>query len=98
MTELRKLFIEGPVGKLECLLRLHPNPRATAVIAHPHPMHGGTMDNAVIFHSDRELHRAGFTTMRFNFRNAGKSEGIHRGWGQSLRDDVSVVERGVRDG
>lgn len=77
MTELRKLFIEGPAGKLECLLRLHPNPIAAAVVAHPHPMHGGTMDNAVIFHSDRELHRAGFTTMRFNFRQAGKSEGTH---------------------
>lgn len=77
MTELRRLFIEGPAGKLECLLRLHPNPRAAAVVAHPHPMHGGTMDNAVIFHSDRELHRAGFTTMRFNFRQTGKSEGEH---------------------
>ena len=77
MTELRKLFIEVPAGKLECLLRLHPTPRAAAVVAHPHPMHGGTMDNAVIFHSDRELHRAGFTTMRFNFRQAGKSEGTH---------------------
>ena len=46
MTELRKLYIEGPAGYLECLLRVHPSPRAAVVVAHPHPMHGGTMDNA----------------------------------------------------
>ena len=77
MTELRKLYIEGPAGYLECLLRVHPSPRAAVVVAHPHPMHGGTMDNAVIFHTDRELHRSGMTTLRFNFRGTGKSEGAH---------------------
>ena len=77
MTELRKLYIDGPTGKIECQLRIHPNPTATVIIAHPHPVHGGTMNNTVVFHSDRELHRAGLTTMRFNFRSAGASEGTH---------------------
>jgi hypothetical protein len=40
-------------------------------------MYGGTMHNPVVFHADRALHRAGWTTLRFNFRGVGRSEGIH---------------------
>ena len=95
MTELRKLFIEGPAGKLECLLRVHPNPRAVALVAHPHPMHGGTMNNAVIFHTDRDLHRAGMTTLRFNFRGAGMSEGDHDE-GKGEVEDVAAAASWLR--
>jgi len=77
MTEPRKLWIAGPAGRLECMLRLAPDPRALAVLAHPHPLFGGTLHNPVVFHSDRELFRRGFATLRFNFRGAGESEGTH---------------------
>jgi len=93
MTQLRKLYIDGPVGKLECLLRVHPNPRAVALVAHPHPMHGGTMNNAVIFHTDRMLHRAGMTTLRFNFRGAGESEGHTQRHARGGEARASVVSR-----
>ena len=95
MTQLRKLYIDGPAGKLECLLRVHPNPRAVALVAHPHPMHGGTMNNAVIFHTDRMLHRAGMTTLRFNFRGAGESEGPHD-HGQGEVGDVAAAASWLR--
>ena len=75
MSRSRKLWIPGPAGKLEAVLRVAENPVATAVVAHPHPQHGGTMHNSVIFHSDRELHRAGWTTLRFNFRGVETSDG-----------------------
>ena len=64
MSWVRKLWFEGPVGRLEALLRVACPARAAAVIAHPHPQYGGTMQNPVIFHADKELHRAGLTTLR----------------------------------
>jgi alpha/beta superfamily hydrolase len=70
---MRKLWIAGPVGKLEAALRVAAEPRAAAVIAHPHPVYGGTLDNPVVFHADRELNRAGLTTLRFNFRSVGEA-------------------------
>lgn len=77
MGDVRRLWIEGPAGKLEGALRLAPTPRAAAVIAHPHPLYGGTLHNPVVFHADRELNRAGLLTLRFNFRGVGASDGFH---------------------
>lgn len=77
MSESRKLWIEGPVGRLEAMLRVADDPRAAAVLAHPHPLYGGSLHNPVIFHADRELNRAGFTTLRFNFRGVQASDGFH---------------------
>jgi uncharacterized protein len=77
VTELRKLWIEGPAGRLECALRVACPARAAAVLAHPHPQYGGTLHNPVIYHADRRLHEAGFTTLRFNFRGVGSSEGVY---------------------
>jgi alpha/beta superfamily hydrolase len=77
MGDVRRLWIEGPTGKLEAALRLAANPRATAVIAHPHPLYGGTLHNPVVFHADRELNRMGLLTLRFNFRGVGESDGFH---------------------
>jgi alpha/beta superfamily hydrolase len=77
MGDARELFIEGPVGKLEAALRSAHSPRGVAVLAHPHPLYGGTLGNPVIFHADRELNRAGLTTLRFNFRGVEGSDGFH---------------------
>ena len=77
MGDAQKLWIDGPVGKLEAMLRTATSPRAVAVLAHPHPLYGGTMGNPVVFHADRELNRAGLTTLRFNFRGVEGSEGFH---------------------
>ena len=77
VANARALFIEGPSGKLEAALREAEVPRAAAVLAHPHPLYGGTLNNPVVFHADRELHRAGLTTLRFNFRGVEGSEGHH---------------------
>jgi alpha/beta superfamily hydrolase len=77
------------VGKLEAALRLADPARALAVVAHPHPAHGGTLHNPVVFHCDRELNRLGLTTLRFNFRGVGESEGAYdRGEGEV--DDVAA--------
>lgn len=97
MGDVRKLWIEGPAGRLEAALRVAPKPRGAAVLAHPHPLHGGTLHNPVMFHSDRALHREGFTTLRFNFRGVGSSDGAHdagRGEVEDLAACVSWI-RGI---
>jgi len=77
MAGSRKLWIEGPVGRLEAAMRTSSPARGAAVLAHPHPLHGGSLHNPVIFHAERGLNRAGLTTLRFNFRGVGTSEGEH---------------------
>ena len=77
MTGPRKLWIEGPAGRIEALLRVAPAPRAVAALAHPHPQHGGTMHNSVVYQVEHALHDAGVTTLRFNFRGVGTSSGSH---------------------
>ena len=91
MNESRKLWLQGQAGKLEAILRVADDPIGGAVVAHPHPSHGGTMDNAVIFHADRELHRLGMTTLRFNFRGVGQSEGEHDEGDGEMRDVADTL-------
>ncbi|HUC44011.1 MAG TPA: alpha/beta fold hydrolase [Candidatus Sulfotelmatobacter sp.] len=95
MTASRKLFIEGPVGRLEAALRTADDPKATVAIAHPHPLYGGTLHNPVIFHVDRELNRIGLTTLRFNFRDVEGSEGVHDD-GRGEVGDLAAASRWVR--
>jgi alpha/beta superfamily hydrolase len=71
------VWIPGPVGRLEGALRTAESPRGAIVLAHPHPLYGGTLHNPVVFHADRELNRAGMTTLRLNFRGVEGSDGFH---------------------
>jgi hypothetical protein len=95
VSDLRKLWLEGPAGRLEALLRVACPARGAAVIAHPHPLHGGTMHNPVVFHTDRALFSAGFTTLRFNFRGVGTSEGTHDE-GRGEVEDVAAASAWLR--
>jgi alpha/beta superfamily hydrolase len=100
LSEVRRLWIPGPTGRLEASLRVACPTRAVAVVSHPHPQQGGTMHNPVVFHSERELYRDGWTTLRFNFRGVGDSDGSYdRGEGET--DDVGAAAswlRGVATG
>jgi len=74
------LDLEGRAGRLEGLLDEPPppwtqNPRALAVLAHPHTAHGGTMHSKVVYQAARGLARTGCAVLRFNFRGAGGSAG-----------------------
>jgi uncharacterized protein len=74
---IESLFIEGPAGKLEALLEEPEDrePRHAALICHPHPKHGGTMHNKVVYRIARGLRREGAAVLRFNFRGVNLSEG-----------------------
>lgn len=68
--------IAGPVGALEVALNLPSEPpRAIALVAHPHPLHGGSLDNKVTQTLAKTFSALGYVSVRLNFRGVGKSEG-----------------------
>lgn len=94
-TERR--FVAGPAGRIECAIDLPAGAaRGTAVICHPHPQHGGTMDNKVVQTLARAVLQLGWRSVRFNFRGIGGSEG---GWDDGVGeiDDAMAVIAAERD-
>jgi len=82
--------IPGPSGRLEGVLAMPSNSETisqVAVICHPHPLHGGTMNNKVVNFVGKSFNEAGFATLRFNFRGVGASEGKFD-YGQGETDDT----------
>jgi alpha/beta superfamily hydrolase len=69
--------IAGPAGKLEALLEEpeQEDPREAVLVCHPHPQHGGTMHNKVVYRIARGLRKSGAVVLRFNFRGVNLSEG-----------------------
>ena len=82
----RNFFLDGPAGRLEAILWTPTSstpPKFAAVICHPHPLFGGTMHNKVIYQTAKSLDALGIPALRFNFRGAGLSTGVHdRGRGE----------------
>ncbi|KQU78540.1 MULTISPECIES: alpha/beta hydrolase [unclassified Rhizobacter] len=92
-----KVSTPGPAGALECALdRPEGESRGVAVICHPHPQQGGTMDNKVVQTLARAFLQLGYRTVRFNFRGVAASEGA---WdeGQGEIDDALAVIAAHRD-
>ncbi len=87
----------GPAGRLEGLWKESIGERSgSAVFAHPHPMHGGTLHNKVVYRAAQSLARSGFDTLRFNFRGVGLSQGRYdegRGEVEDFRAAMAEAER-----
>jgi alpha/beta superfamily hydrolase len=78
--ETRNFFLEGPAGQLEAILWApsgDARPPLAAVVCHPHPLFGGTMHNKVVYQAAKALDALGIPVLRFNFRGAGLSAGVH---------------------
>ncbi len=88
-----EVLFTGPAGRLEG--RYSPGKSPTAPIAlvlHPHPQHGGTMNNKVVYNTYQSFAQRDFATLRFNFRGIGKSQGSYdRGEGE-LADAASALD------
>ena len=96
-------MLQGPVGAIECLEdlpALHPGeaPRGVAVIAHPHPLFAGTMDNKVVQTLARAFVQCGWRAVRFNFRGVGATEGTHDAGRGELQDLLAVVAHATQGG
>lgn len=88
---IRSFYLDGPAGRLEAVLNTGTE-RADfcAVVAHPHPLFGGTMHNKVVFAAMKALNSFGFPVLRFNFRGVGHSAGTHD-YGRGEIDDVRTA-------
>ncbi|MCM2252641.1 MAG: alpha/beta fold hydrolase [Ramlibacter sp.] len=97
----RRYQVPGAAGAVE-ILRDEPaagRPRhGTAVIAHPHPLFGGTMDNKVVQTLARAFVQAGWTALRFNFRGVGASQGQHDEGRGELDDMLALIAAEAPEG
>ena len=90
-AQTEKFLIDGPVGKIECALdKTDAAPRGIALVAHPHPLFGGTMDNKVAQTLARTMVQLGYTTYRSNFRGVGETGGEHDN-GIGEQDDLLAL-------
>jgi len=100
MSKSSKVAIAGAEGQLEALVEYPENTaaeKALAIVCHPHPLHGGTMQNKVVTTLVKTFHRLGLTTIRFNYRGVGESEGEY-GYATGEIDDLkSVIAWGEKE-
>jgi alpha/beta superfamily hydrolase len=95
---IESLFVAGPAGRLEALLEEPEDatPREIALVCHPHPQHGGTMHNKVVYRIARGLRRAGAVALRFNYRGVNLSEGTYD-HGEGELDDARACLAYLRE-
>ena len=87
-----EVIFPGPEGRLEGRFNPGPRPRApVAMILHPHPKAGGTMNNRIAQALYQTFVRRGFATLRFNFRGVGRSEGVFDNGIGELSDAASAL-------
>ena len=99
-SSTQHLELDGAAGKIEALLDPPAGgvaSRGVAVIAHPHPLFGGTMDNKVVQTLARAFVQCGFTAVRFNFRGVGVSAGVHDEGRGEADDFLAVVAQVASD-
>jgi alpha/beta superfamily hydrolase len=98
MPTLSKFISAGPAGLLEGIAHLPDGaPRAIAVVAHPLPTMGGTMDNKVVTTLAKTFAELGFAALRFNFRGVGNSEGSFDSGNGEVEDVLAIVRDAQRE-
>jgi len=100
-SQTEKLRLKGAAGVIDAQRDLPPAgaaSRGIAVIAHPHPLFGGTMDNKVVQTLARAFVASGWTAVRFNFRGVGASEGTHDEGRGEAEDFAAVLAQVAPDG
>ena len=94
----RRELIPGPAGRIECAIDAPAGAvRGLALVAHPHPLHGGTLDNKVVQTLARSLAELGYLTLRPNFRGVGASEGSYDGGRGECDDLLAALEFAGRE-
>ncbi len=92
-----EVIINGPAGRIEGRYHQNPNPKApVALVLHPHPLHGGTMNNKITYNLYKSFVDNGFSVLRINFRGVGRSEGkFDNGIGELL--DATAAANWLHD-
>jgi alpha/beta superfamily hydrolase len=95
-AQTERSLLAGPAGAIECAIDTPPAVAGVAVLCHPHPQHGGTLDNKVVQTMARACVQLGWQAVRFNFRGIGQSAGAwDKGVGEV--DDALAVIAARRD-
>jgi len=102
-SQTERLTLTGTAGAIEALrdapqLAEGQSPKGVAIIAHPHPLFGGTMDNKVVQTLARAFVQCGYTAVRFNFRGVGASAGEYDAGKAELQDLLAVVQQVAPEG
>ena len=85
--------ISGPAGRIEARYHHERGPNTpVALILHPHPQFGGTMNNQVVYHLYYAFQQRGFSVLRFNFRGVGRSEGLFDNGPGELADAATALD------
>ena len=94
----RSLTMQGEAGPIQAELELHETPTAhLAILCHPHPEYGGSMDDAVLSLARDVLLANGIGCLRFNFRGVGSSAGTYDGAQGEARDLLTVINSAQQD-
>ena len=96
MSRHERVLLEGPAGALEVFVEPHEYATGIALIAHPHPLYGGTADNKVVTTLAKAFRELGCITLRPNFRGVGDSAGEHD-HGIAETDDLLAVHAYARN-
>ena len=92
----RREFVAGAAGRIECAVDSpEGETRGVALIAHPHPLFGGSLDNKVVQTLARAFLELGYETWRPNFRGVGQTEGVHDE-GRGELEDLAAVLKSIR--
>jgi uncharacterized protein len=93
-----RILVAGGAGRIETAVDLPKElPRGVALVAHPHPLYGGTLDNKVVQTLAKTFVELGYVSLRPNFRGVGASEGAHDEGRGETEDLLSVVARAGKD-
>lgn len=96
MAASERILIPGPAGAIETVIDTpDATPAGIALVAHPHPLYGGTLDNKVAQILAKTMVELGYVAVRPNFRGVGQSEGVHDE-GNGETDDLVAVVHAVR--
>jgi alpha/beta superfamily hydrolase len=92
--KIESLFVPGPSGRLEALLEEPEDaaPQEAALVCHPHPQHGGTMHNKVVYRIARGLRSTGAVVLRFNYRGVNLSGGVYDDGEGELEDARAALD------
>lgn len=88
-------LFDGPTGNIEAILdvpMVENTQRAFAIVCHPHPLHGGSMNNKVTHFIAKALNEAGVPALRFNFRGVGQSQGAHDNAAGEKKDLLAAID------
>lgn len=89
------LWIEGPSGKLEAVVDspqgINNTQKWVAMICHPHPLHGGNMNNKVVTTLSRSFQESGAYSVRFNYRGVGQSDGTYGDFWGEVEDALAIL-------